>query len=170
MKNSFMMKKVYSNAQGLYRLILVVGIIAIFAVNLGCSKEASNSTPQSQSQSTQSQSTTKEQPTKQSQAKTQVQSATKPATKPSTDNAVKVTYTSDIEPILANNCVRCHNPNGSVASLPLDSYNNVMNDIEVGDPESSELIEAVDGGEMSGMLTTHQLQLLKKWIKEGAVK
>lgn len=155
------------------RLIMVLGLFAIFAVNLGCSKTKLQSDSQSQPAG-QSKYTTQAQPSTpsqtlletQPQAKPQVQTTAKSATK----SKVTITYSSDIMPILSQNCVQCHNPNGSEASIPLDSYNSVINEIKKGDPGSSNLILSVDGGEMNGMLTTNQLKLLKEWVKQGAVK
>lgn len=82
----------------------------------------------------------------------------------------QLTYTSDIQPILSKNCVGCHNPNGTVAKIPLDTYTNVMNYVKPKAPIDSKLIQSVDGGTMSDKLSKDELQLLKNWVTQGAQK
>lgn len=55
--------------------------------------------------------------------------------------------------MLSKKCVSCYNPKGKVASIPLDSYANVIKQVKPGNPTDSRLVQAVDGGSMSGRLT-----------------
>ncbi len=52
------------------------------------------------------------------------------------DGAEQATYETTVRPILAENCVRCHNPNGLQRFAPLTSYEEVMTvtQIDRGEP------------------------------------
>lgn len=52
------------------------------------------------------------------------------------DGASESGYTAAVKPILAENCVRCHNPNGLQRFAPLTSYEEVMavTQIDRGEP------------------------------------
>lgn len=79
-----------------------------------------------------------------------------------------VTYNADIRPVLQQKCVNCHSPGGVVSGKPLDSYSNVRNFISPGNAASSRLIQAIDGGSMSGRLTGDEIDLFEEWIDQGA--
>lgn len=94
-----------------------------------------------------------------------------------------VDFNRDIRPILADNCYFCHGPDEEErkAELRLDSFESATQDnvIVPGKPEESELIFRVDlpaddedlmPPEKSNKppLTTAQVDLLKRWIAEGA--
>lgn len=52
------------------------------------------------------------------------------------DGATEPAYTATVKPILQENCVRCHNPNGLQRFAPLTSYEEVMavTQIDRGEP------------------------------------
>jgi hypothetical protein len=85
-------------------------------------------------------------------------------------NAKSVTYTSDIGTLLTKRCVGCHNPNGSAKKIPLDNYDNVKATVKPGNASGSRLIKAVDGGRMRGRASEGEVDLLKKWVNQGAPK
>ena len=94
-----------------------------------------------------------------------------------------VRFSQDILPILSENCFTCHGPDAKArkADLRLDLKETALrrNDAVIipGKSGESELIERVDSidadermpPEKSGKkLTAHQIELLKKWIDQGA--
>ncbi len=98
----------------------------------------------------------------------------------------EVTFNRDIRPILSDNCFFCHGPDAKKreADLRLDTFEGATGDlggyaaIVPGHPEKSELIARVGHGEedermpppksAKPRLSGQQVDLLKKWIAEGA--
>lgn len=87
-----------------------------------------------------------------------------------------VRFTTDIQPILNQNCISCH---GGIAGMWLTDYEHVMvgsiNGAQVipGDPDGSPLYHYVATGLMppnADPLTPEQIALIREWIAEGAVK
>lgn len=153
----------------LLTLLFIVLLAAIVSINLGCSKTTSQTDTQSQ-QAPQTDDTSKQASQPQTDDQSQQATQSTSTSQPAADAPAKVTYTSDIAPLLSDECVRCHNPKGSVDSLPLDTYSSVVKYVKPGDPANSKLVKALDGGEMDGRLTNDQLTLLKNWIQQGASK
>lgn len=101
-------------------------------------------------------------------------------------NEVCVSFENDIQPIFNSNCTGCH---GSLGNLDLGagvSHNNLVNVISSGyapvlrvssgDTANSVLWHKVSGtGEygdqmpQNGQLSQEDIDLIKNWIKEGAV-
>ena len=95
----------------------------------------------------------------------------------------KLSYNKDVRPILAENCFTCHGPDSAArkAGLRLDKPGDATTDrggyaaIVKGFPAKSEIIKRVNG-EGAIMppqpghkrLTAHQINVLKRWISEGA--
>ena len=96
-----------------------------------------------------------------------------------------IDFGRDILPILSQNCFHCHGPDEGTreAKLRLDTHEGVLrerNDITVvvpGHPEKSELIlritstdpdEAMPPADSNKKLTPAQIELLKRWVAEGA--
>jgi len=101
----------------------------------------------------------------------------KPAT-PDTPKpaATGVSFTKQVAPILVNRCGKCH-VNKSSGDLSIATYNALMKGhpdagviIFKGDPIGSRLIEVIEGREMppNGNFPKPELDVLKKWITEGA--
>ena len=92
-----------------------------------------------------------------------------------------ISYSRDIKPILAAHCYACHGPDEGrrKAKLRLDVRAiAVRKAIKPGDPAGSSLIERItsdDADEVmpppsskKGALTAEQIDLLKRWIEQGA--
>ncbi|TXF77334.1 c-type cytochrome [Chryseobacterium sp.] len=85
----------------------------------------------------------------------------------STPLPAMVTFTQDIKPIIDNNCVVCHSPNGASAFFPLTDYTLIKNAIDdildriqrpAGDP-----LKMPQGGSLSPA----QIEIIKKWKTDG---
>ena len=99
----------------------------------------------------------------------------------------KLTFNQDIEPILSENCYQCHGPDpgGRKAGLRLDRAEFALAPhgksgaaILPNNPDQSPLIKRVESRdqkqtmpppEAHKTLTTGQIALLRRWIREGAV-
>ena len=96
--------------------------------------------------------------------------------------AQTVEFNRDIRPILANNCYACHGPDEEElkADLRLDSFEGAIKDGAVvpGKPDESELLSRVTHASNDDVmpppkskkprLTTAQVDLLRRWIAQGA--
>jgi mono/diheme cytochrome c family protein len=98
----------------------------------------------------------------------------------------KVDFAHDIRPLLADRCFRCHGPDAKVrkAGFRLDQEKSAKGQAESGEhpivpgkPESSELIRRITSADAdermppkdSGKtLSKHEIDLLRRWIQEGA--
>ena len=97
----------------------------------------------------------------------------------------KVDFARQVRPILAENCFECHGPDprGRKGKLRLDSREDVFGDrggyrlVVPGHPEDSELIariasdepdEVMPPPESRRQLTKAQVELLTRWVAEGA--
>ncbi|MCO6455297.1 MAG: PSD1 domain-containing protein [Pirellulaceae bacterium] len=96
--------------------------------------------------------------------------------------ATAVTYSRDIQPLLARHCLACHGPDKAEAGLRLDLAERATAPLESGvraivpgDAEASELLRrvaATDDAERmppeGEPLTAEQVELLRQWIAAGA--
>ena len=97
----------------------------------------------------------------------------------------KVDFARQIRPILAENCFECHGPDerGRKGNLRLDSREDVFADrdghrvVAAGVPEESELIARITSDDPDAVmpppksrrqLTKPQIELLTRWVGEGA--
>ena len=91
----------------------------------------------------------------------------------------QVSFKRDIRPILSDNCFYCHGPdtNHREADLRLDTHEGALTAIEIGKPDESELFrrlishdvdERMPPPKSNKQLTEVQVQLLRKWIEQGA--
>ena len=102
------------------------------------------------------------------------------------DDAGRLSFNHDVRPILSKNCYSCHGPDEQAreADLRFDTEQGAKIDlggyhaIVPGEPEKSELIlriEETDEDERMPppdshlTLTSQDRQILRRWIKEGAV-
>ena len=101
-----------------------------------------------------------------------------------TVSAQQVDFDRDIRPILSNNCFACHGPdeNTREAELRLDDKDSVFADrdaplIQPGKAVSSELFRRISSTDENEMmppadfrkkLTGQQIELIEKWIDQGA--
>lgn len=100
-----------------------------------------------------------------------------------------ISYNFNIRPILSDKCYKCHGPDASKrqAGLRLDKPESAFKALKdnpgahvlvPGSPEMSELFRRVSTNDTSEMmppansnlkrLTPHEVELVKKWIKQGA--
>src|SRR6476659_2932947 len=94
----------------------------------------------------------------------------------------KVDFTSEIQPLLATKCVRCHGPQTSEAGLRLDEREAAFGKLESGNraivpgrPADSEILKRVTAEPSERMppegepLSEHQIATFRQWIATGAV-
>lgn len=98
----------------------------------------------------------------------------------------KVDFTRDIRPILSDNCFACHGPDEDKrqTELRLDTRAGAFSKLEeafvlvAGSPDRSELFKRLISNDPDAkmppadsgkMLTKEQLELIRRWIAEGAV-
>ncbi|QDT33599.1 PSD1 and planctomycete cytochrome C domain-containing protein [Thalassoglobus polymorphus] len=90
-----------------------------------------------------------------------------------------VDFNRDIRPILSENCFHCHGPDAEQrqADLRLDEHDGALSSIIVGDRDKSELFARVNTRDddlrmppvdSNRNLTSEQIELLGKWIDQGA--
>ncbi len=101
------------------------------------------------------------------------EAATPTAEAASTGSAV--TYTKDMQPIFESTCGTCHG-GAAMMGLNLTTYETIMKGsangpvVVAGDPENSKIVKVQSAGDHPGQLTPDQLELLKQWIKDGALE
>ena len=91
-----------------------------------------------------------------------------PVTPPPPDS-VKVSYSTDIQPIWDAKCISCHKPGFFKVDLTSpNSYANIFaaNLVVKSDADNSKLYTKILGGHNSP--SASQLEYIKKWINEGA--
>lgn len=97
-----------------------------------------------------------------------------------------VSYANDVKPILHDYCLSCHQPGGKGyerSGLDMRTYESLMKGtkfgavIKPGDSYTSVLIELVEGRAhpsikmpygLEGGLAKDKIEILKKWVKQGA--
>jgi hypothetical protein len=91
--------------------------------------------------------------------------------------ATTVSYQFDIQPLFTSECFHCH---GGAGGLDLQSYDDLMAGgnsgavVIAGDPDSSRLIDRLDGTITPTMpadgppLTGPEIARIEQWIREGA--
>ena len=106
----------------------------------------------------------------------------------SNDKPSKISYVQDVQPILQQHCIECHNQSGSgflASGLDMSSYQNLMKGtkygpvIKAGDSVSSTLVILVEGRADPSLkmphgsndpLTAEQTKMLRIWIDQGALQ
>ena len=88
-----------------------------------------------------------------------------------------IDFARDVAPLLEAKCIRCHNPGNAKGDLSLATADDVAQSgyVVAGKPEASELLRRVTA-EDEGVrmppegppLTATQVDLLRRWIAEGA--
>src|SRR6185503_9699145 len=95
----------------------------------------------------------------------------------------KVDFAKDVQPILQENCIKCHGPEKQKGKLRLDSRGAAVKGgkdgpaFVVGDAAKSEMVRRIslpkaDDDFMPSEgepLTKQQIDLIKEWINQGAV-
>ncbi|CAM1345657.1 hypothetical protein [Tenacibaculum amylolyticum] len=78
----------------------------------------------------------------------------------------KVSYNTDIQPIIFNNCLTCHSSVNPANGLILETYTQVRNSAENG-TLIQRLNDAANPMPQSGLLTPDRRALFDKWKVEG---
>ncbi len=87
-----------------------------------------------------------------------------------------ISFSGEIQPLFNENCVRCH---GGIANLWLTDYEQMLLGalngpvVRPGNPDNSPLYTYVNEGLMpvdTGRLDPEQIELIRRWIEEGALK
>jgi len=90
-----------------------------------------------------------------------------------------VSFSKDIQPILKQTCLPCHKPDKKKGKLDLSTYADLVkggkqgSPIKPGEPAKSILVEMISGKEpempeKGDPLKPEQVELISRWIKEGA--
>src|SRR5688572_6560307 len=90
-----------------------------------------------------------------------------------------VSFEKEVMPILKASCISCHKPDKKKGKLDMSTYAALMkggdqgSPIKAGDAKKSILIEVVSGKEpempeKGDPLTPAQIDILSRWIMEGA--
>jgi hypothetical protein len=106
------------------------------------------------------------------------------AAEPPPPARARVSFDRDVRPILSNHCFKCHGPDVHEADLRLDLPAAVgielpsgAKAIVPGDPEASELVQRIASTDPDARmpppdeappLAPHQIDVLSRWIAEGA--
>src|SRR5262245_17756925 len=88
-------------------------------------------------------------------------------------------FTTEVRPILARHCFKCHGPDDKArkAKLRLDQRDIALRVLSPGKPEQSELLKRISSPDPTFMmpppvaknpLTDAQRQVLRRWIESGA--
>lgn len=95
------------------------------------------------------------------------------------DTNSQVSFSGDIQPILNDNCISCHNGSLDPNLTEGNSYNSLTSipgGIVPGDASSSELIDMLEHDPAadnpmppSGPIATSKIELFKAWINQGAL-
>src|SRR5580704_1725219 len=97
----------------------------------------------------------------------------------SAQTANKVSFTTDVAPILTKNCAQCHGPTPAMANLDLRSRDAALKGgqhgpaIVPGDAGASRLYKHLTGQQqpqmpMGGRLSDAEIAVIKAWIDTGA--
>ncbi len=144
--------------RAVFGLLTMVALIALLA---GCSPAAQPAA----SQPTAAQPAAAVQPT-----------AAPAAAQSSGQAAAAATFAKDVQPILQQNCVKCHG-NSAAGGLALTSYDALMKGgrdgqvIVPGDAADSELVKVIVSGRMpqgGKKLSQSQIDIISAWVTAGA--
>jgi mono/diheme cytochrome c family protein len=85
----------------------------------------------------------------------------------------KVSFAKDVQPILTNNCGKCHNSTKAKKGIDVTSYDTTMKIVKAGKPDDSRLLKSLTGTGAKQMppknpLADEQIARVKAWIAGGA--
>jgi len=86
----------------------------------------------------------------------------------------ETSFSTDIEPILSDRCIKCHGNENSSWGLNFETYEGVLVSVSPGEPEQSLLYGVVSHTDGSAMpkgedkLTDLQIEKIRNWILDGA--
>ena len=90
-----------------------------------------------------------------------------------------VSFKDDLQPIFKASCLSCHKPDKKKGKLDMSTYADLLkggkqgSPVKPGDPAKSLLVEVISGDnpempEKGENLKPEQVELISRWIKEGA--
>ena len=85
----------------------------------------------------------------------------------SSGRPVRLSYTRDVAPVFAADCVRCHNASSPAGGYSMVDYTSVMKDVRPGDPSSPLVVETQPLGHMFQYFSGDRLvksSLVYTWI------
>lgn len=85
----------------------------------------------------------------------------------SSGRPVRLSYTKDLAPVFAADCVRCHNGASPAGGYSMVDYASVMKDVRPGDPSSPLVVETQPLGHMFQYFSGDRLvksSLVYTWI------
>ena len=100
----------------------------------------------------------------------EVESSEEENPEPEMNESVVVSFSQDVWPIIEQYALNAHGGKGGVF---LESYSDILENVEPGDPEGSLVFRALIGDGMKQMppgnpLPDASIQLIYDWIKQGA--
>lgn len=106
---------------------------------------------------------------------------TPPATNPTTTEPAAGSGFAKVQPIFAENCVKCHGGASPKGGIDLSSYASVMKGgsegpvVVAGNPDQSKIVMALKGAPgvkkmpmMAAPLADDKIAMISDWIKDGA--
>jgi len=66
----------------------------------------------------------------------------------STGQPIRLTYVNDVQPVLASDCLRCHNTSSPAGGYSVSDYAAVMRGVRPGDPASPLVVTTQPPGHM----------------------
>jgi hypothetical protein len=85
-------------------------------------------------------------------------------------------FTTDVLPIFQTNCAvtGCHDGGSNSRKLVLNNYNEIIKDVQKGNPQESKIYTVLNSTYGGGMppnkpLTESQRSIIRLWIQEGAL-
>jgi hypothetical protein len=94
-------------------------------------------------------------------------SAAAPAPPGTASGSTTLTYATDVQPILASDCVRCHGPSNHQADVDLSTYAAVRRILTPGDPSSLLIVATQPNGLMFNQFSgnrTAKATTIHDWI------
>lgn len=102
-------------------------------------------------------------------------SSTNQTTGPTSEAVQTISYSASIQPLLNNNCVKCHNSSASPAGVNLNNYAGVRATVATPPAAATSLLyQALTGSGVPSMppsspLSAADIQLVADWISQGAL-
>lgn len=103
--------------------------------------------------------------------------ATCPAPALADPNPVAIDFVHEVVPILKRHCVHCHGGREAEGGFSLNTRGDVVDSgyVEVGDPETSHLLELVESSDLDFQMppsdrprvSTKEIKVLRRWIESG---
>jgi PBP1b-binding outer membrane lipoprotein LpoB len=100
----------------------------------------------------------------------QAPQAKAPAPDTTAPAVTEVSFSKDVQPIIAASCMPCHAADGKAARYDLTSYDKVMALVVAGKADSSKIFDVLNQGKMppAGKLDSARLATIQQWIDAGA--